>query len=116
MGILDGLQELFGEVFGDVFPDGTLHKQTLVDDGKGGYSSTQVDHPIKVLVESCSEEQRADPGYTELDVSLIILQYLVAAALTSDDEVTANSLRWKINTPIRQDPVKAAWIARGTPA
>lgn len=115
MGVLDGLSEVFGKVFGVIFPDGGLRKVTLGDNGKGGYSSSHVDHPVKVLVETCDDEQRQAEGYTERDASLIILRYGVQVELNLDDKIWADNQWWLAKSPLRADPVRAAWIVRGTP-
>lgn len=116
MGLLDGLQETFGKVFGAIFRDGGLRKVTLIDNGKGGYSSSHVDHPVKVLIETCNDEQRLAEGYSDKDASLIILRYGVAVDLNLDDLVYAESKWWAVKAPLVADPVQAAWIVRGQPA
>lgn len=123
---LDGFQQLFGEVFEAFLFEGMLHKSNLVDNGKGGYSDTQVDYPIFVLIEEQTEEMRGEPNYSPTDSALLVLQHHLRTAgpgetevnLDGDDEITTTvegrTQRWKLKAPIKQDPVNAAYIARAT--
>ena len=119
MGMLDGLQELFGDVFEDILFPGIVFKTTLVDNGKGGYDSTLEEHPIFVLVESQGEEWMSQADYSVQDSVLLILQkHLGAVQLNADDlvETTVEGItqKWKLKAPINQDPVRAAYVARAT--
>lgn len=120
MAVLDGFQQLFGEVFEDFLFPGWLHKTALVDNGKGGFNSTHDQHPIFVLIEKQTEEMRSEPNFSEQDSALLILQHHLPAGveLDGDDEVTTvvegKMQDWKLKAPIMQDPVRAAYIARAT--
>ena len=120
MGALDGFQQLFGEVFEDFLFPGWLHKTTLVDNGKGGWTTTHEQYPIFVLIEEQTEEMRSEPNFSDQDSALLILQHHIpdGVELTGDDEVTTvvegKSQDWKLKAPIKQDPVRAAYIARAT--
>lgn len=126
MSTLDGFQQLFGEVFEAFLFEGVLHKASLVDNGKGGYTTSNVDYPIYALIEQQTEEMRGEPNYSPTDSALLILQHHLKAKgpngadveLDGDDEVTTTvegrTQRWKLKAPIKQDPVNAAYIARAT--
>lgn len=120
MAVLDGFQQLFGEVFEDFMFPGTLYKTTLVDNGKGGFTATHEEHPIFVLIEQQTEEMRGEPNYSEQDSVLLILQHHLpdGVELDGDDKITTlvegKSQDWKLKAPIKQDPVKAAYISRAT--
>lgn len=126
MGILDGMQELFGEVFEGILFSGMLHKATLSDNGKGGYITTHIDYPVFVLVESQTEEMKSEANYSAQDSALLILELHLKGKgpngadvkVDGDDQLTTVvegvTQRWKLKAPIRQDPVNAAYIARGS--
>lgn len=119
MGMLDGLQALFGEVFEDILFPGAVFKTTLVDNGKGGFTSIPTEHPVFVLVESQGEEWMSQADYSVQDSVLLILQkHLGEVRLNADDlvrtEVEGVVQKWKLKAPINQDPVRAAYIARAT--
>lgn len=119
MGMLDGLQALFGEVFEDILFPGTVFKTTLTDDGKGGYSAQPTEHPVFVLVETQGEEWQSESDYSEQDSVLLILQHHLGGVTVDADDLVRTEVegvvqKWKLKAPIRQDPVKAAYTARAT--
>lgn len=126
MAVLDGFQQLFGEVFEDFLFPGWLHKTTLVDNGKGGWTTSHVEYPIFALIEKQSEEMRGMENFSEQDSAILILEWHLVGkgpggtdiTLNGDDEVTTNveglEQDWKLKAPILQDPVRAAYIVRAT--
>lgn len=116
MGLLDGgLQAVFGAALGAIFLSGTLHKITLIDDAEGGWASTETAHPVKSMMDACTEQMRGAAGYTERSVRLIVLQAGVPVAPNSDDQITLSGARWAISM-IEEDPARGAWVMMGTPA
>lgn len=115
MGLLDGgLAAVFGGAFGPLFLDGTLHVESLVPDGEGGFTSTFVDHPVKGMVDSYSDAYRTQFGIPETDVKLIVLQFGATGAPSTDAQITLRGTRYSIQS-IEQDPAQAAWTIRGRP-
>ncbi len=118
MGLLDGdIQELFGEVFGEgVYLDATLHRTTLAAGTDGDLTPTTVDAPCKAHFDVVTEAMREEAGFDDTDVAIIILQYQVSPAVTTDDEITLGGKRWKISAPVKSDPAATHWIVRGQAA
>ncbi|PZR88359.1 MAG: hypothetical protein DI537_23770 [Stutzerimonas stutzeri] len=113
MGLLDGaLQAIAGRVFGGILLAGTLHKATEVDDGKGGYTTTFVDHPIRGARDACTEAMRREAGYVDTDARLIVLQLGVMAVPNTDDQITLQGQRWSIAS-VDSDPASTHWVMRG---
>lgn len=115
MGLLDGgLRAVFGGAFGPLFLDGTLHAATTVSDGEGGFVRSFVDHPVKGMVDTYSDEFRARTGVPDTDVRLIVLQFGVTVVPDTDAQITLRGTRYAIQA-IEQDPAQAAWTMRGRP-
>ena len=116
MGLLDGgIKQLFGTVFGGIYLDGTLHTGSFDVNSMGDVSSSPAAAiPIKVQVEECTENMRKAEGYSADDVALIVLQDGIGIVPTSDHEITARGVRYRLNTPITADPAGSHWIIRGT--
>jgi hypothetical protein len=115
MGLLDGdIAAAFGAVFGSFYPDGTLHHAVRTEDDGGSITRTWTDTAIKVQVDAVTESMRAEPGYTERDVRLIVLSHGITEP-TSEDQITAGGRRWSLGN-VAADPANSHWIIRGTPA
>lgn len=115
MGLLDGgLAAVFGGAFGPLFLDGVLHVEILTPDGEGGFWSTFSDLPIKGMVDTYSDAYRAQANIPETDVRLIVLQFGVDGAPSTDAQITIRGTRYSIQA-IEQDPAQAAWTIRGRP-
>lgn len=116
MGLLDGgLKGVFGTVFGSILPAGTLHIPTNTPDGKGGYTQSYSDTPIKAMRENYSTSYRQNNGIPDTDVKIIVLQQGVAATPDTDHEITAMGIRYRVIGPVTQDPASASWEIRGRP-
>ncbi|ELT46836.1 hypothetical protein [Brucella intermedia] len=109
----DDIQQLFGDIFSDIYGDGQLITVTMVR-GPGGVQIPQESSvPCKVQVDRADESMRQSAGYTDTDVKLIILQSgLSDKEPDSDSIVVAQGRRWKVSG-VRSDPARAAWIMRG---
>lgn len=109
----DDIQQLFGNIFSDIFGDGQLITVTMVR-GPGGVQIPQETAvSCKVQVDRADEAMRQSAGYTDTDVKLIILQAgLSDKEPDSDSIVVAQGRRWKVSG-VRSDPARAAWIMRG---
>lgn len=109
----DDIQQLFGDVFSDIYGDGQLITVTMVR-GPGGVQVPQeTSVPCKVQVDRCDEAMRQSAGYTDTDVKLIILQSDVSDKEPDTDSlVVAQGKRWKVSG-VRQDPARSVWIMRG---
>lgn len=122
MGLLSGeIKALFGEVFGSLYLAGTLTRQTLVDNGKGGGTSTTAEQPCKVQVDACTASMRAQDGYTDDDVRLIVLKAgITGGELDTDCQVTPTEgdhagITYDIQSHT-DDPAGSYWECRGKPA
>lgn len=116
MSLLDGddIRALFGDVFTDIFGDGSLIRVDMVRQ-PGGVVLPVEDAPvaISVQVDRADEAMRQAAGYTDTDVKLIILQAGVTGRMpNSDDIVIAQGQRWKVSG-VRQDPARSHWIMCG---
>lgn len=117
MGLLDGgIEAIFGAAFGGLYLDGTLHAGTgapIYDAQRRitGYTDPG-DVACKVQVDSASEAMRRTEGFAEGDVRLIILSTGLSADITSDHEVTARSVRYRLLSADR-DAAASHWICRG---
>lgn len=110
----DDIKALFGDVFGQIYGDGTLSRVTVINAGGGKNTSTSVDVPVKVQCDACTEAMRAEDGYTTSDVRLLILQAGLTTKITSDDLVFVNDRneRYKVASVI-QDPAESYFECRG---
>lgn len=108
-----GIRELFGEVFGELYLDGVLHKVVLADDGAGSLTETVTEYPIKGQVDAADEVMRRTEGYTANDCRLIVLQAGVPVEVTTDDRITLGGRLWDVHGPVRRDPAESQWIIHG---
>lgn len=131
MGLLDGgLKSIIGSVFGDaVFLAGLIHVPTRTEDAGGSISTVftgDVGQPdataCRAIAIDYSERERDEGGYGEKDVSIMVLQSGLSVEIDEGFEVTvmkpgtSTPQRYKVATPIVQDPAGATWTMRGTPA
>lgn len=109
----DDIQQLFGDVFSDIYGDGELITVTMVR-GPGGVQIPQeTPVPCKVQVDRCDEAMRQSAGYTAEDVKLLVLKAGIAVVPDSDSIVVARGQRWKAKS-VRSDPASSYWIIHGT--
>lgn len=117
MGLLDtdALKNIMGAAFAPVLGTGQLIRVEMVRQTGGVVLPTeQAPVAISVQVDRCDEAMRQSPGYTDLDVKLIILQANVTGREpNSDDIVVARAQRWKAKS-VRSDPARSHWIIHGT--
>lgn len=123
MSLLDGeIAGLFGDVFGAFYLDGVLVRTTLTGDGAGGGSaSDDAGQPCKLQIDSCSDRQQRQDGYTEKDVSIIVLQSgIVGGDINPNVKITPASgpyagMTFQARTPVDRDPANSYWQFRATP-
>jgi hypothetical protein len=109
MGLLDGdIAELFRDVFGDFYLDGTILRDTYSDDGFGGVTRTTVSEACKVQRDVCTESQRAEEGYAETDVRLIVL-----SPVDSTCRISLQGRTYQAGPTITRDPAGSYWETRG---
>lgn len=121
MSLIDGgISSVFGSVFGALYPDGLLHRDTsdpVFDDygnviALGGGS----DIAIKVQRDACSYAMRQADGFVEGDVALIILADGLSVEPTTDMQVTdGTGQRWMIQS-VDKDAANSHFICRGRKA
>lgn len=110
----DDIQQLFGDVFSDIYGDGELIRVDMVR-GPGGVMTPteQPPVPVKVQTDRCDHAMRDAPGYSDTDVKLLILQSGVSGRKpNTDDIVVARGQRWKISG-VTEDPARSYWSMRG---
>lgn len=116
MGLLDGgLQTIFGNVFGPLLLDATLHKASQFFDDGGSVLESFNNYPCKAMEETVSAVVRAQAGIPAKDVRFIVLQLSVGAKLEPGDELTIRGARWKLRAPVDQDPAQASWGVWASP-
>lgn len=115
----DFIRDIFGAAFEDIYGDGELIRVDMVRQESGTITpQLSAAVPIKVQVDICTEAMRAQAGYSDTDVRLLILQSGIAGRdLNNDDMVRAKDragvLRtWKV-FGVTQDPARSYWEARG---
>lgn len=109
----DDIKALFGNVFGQIYGDGTVTRITLTNAGGGQNTRTETTIPVKVQVDLCTEQMQRADNYTSDDVRLLILQAGVPL-LTTDDEIFVNdrNATYKLMT-VGQDPGESYFECRG---
>lgn len=112
----DDIKNVFGEAFGAIYLDGTLHTRTISAAANGDLSaSADSDIPIKCQVGQCTKDQREEQGYTATDVAIYILQKDIATAPAHDHEITApDGVRYGVGPTIRKDSANSYWLVRGS--
>lgn len=117
MGALDGgIQALFGTAFGVLYLDGTLVRVTLTSDGQGGGTATPTPQSCKLQVDACTEAMRAQAGYTDKDVRIIVLQSGVTGGdIDTDCKIIARGVTYDVAW-VTQDPAVSYWECRATPS
>lgn len=113
MGILDGdLAPVVSGSFGWLMLDGTLHRRIMTGDGKGGFTTTADKVPVKGMIDAATKIMREADGFSESDVSLLILADGIGA-VTLQDEITIRGGRYHILPPLSLDAAMTHWTARG---
>lgn len=120
MGLLDGgIQSVFGSIFGSFYLPGLLTRVTLAPDGRGGGVAIPIDQNCRVQLDACTEVMRQQPGYTDTDMRILILQAGVdGGPVDTDCEVEPlagpyQGRRFKIAW-VTQDPAASYWECRGS--
>ena len=97
MTLLDGgLQAVFGTAFAALYGNGVLHKAVLADDGQGGFTAVTTDTPVKVVVDSLSEQDRAAAGLPRTAVRLSVLCFGLPAGIDIDDSLTVAGATYRV--------------------
>ncbi len=110
MGLLDGgAASIFNSLMGAYFLPATLHQAGALVYTDGVITSNgAVDVDCKVQIDVASYRMQQSANYIDGDVRLLIL----ASAVTTDDELTVSSQRYKIYATSR-DPAGAYWDCAG---
>lgn len=109
----DDIKSLFGDVFGQIYGDGTLTRITVTNAGGGRNTTSTATIAVKVQVDVCTERMRGEDGYSADDVRLLILQKGIGQ-VTANDTVFVNdrNATYKIASVI-QDPAESYFECRG---
>lgn len=110
---------MFASVLSGIYLSGTLHHTTLIDDGKGGWSSVVNDYPIKGHRNTANEEMMrfnlatgpgaVESGHTGVVAKLIVLQEGVPHEITTNDQITLAGARWSVFS-VDTDPAASHWV------
>lgn len=120
MGLLDGgIEAMFGGVFGALYLNGTLHRDTTtpIYDTEGnitGYGGGG-DIACKAQVDAATYAMRQAEGYSEGDMRIIILSAGLGVEVTTDMQVSVSGKRWMIAS-VDRDAANSHWICRGRKA
>jgi hypothetical protein len=114
MTIASSLQAVFGAAFAALYDDGVWHRVIAADDGQGGFSTTTADLPVKVLVDSLSEVERAAGGLPRGAVRLTVLRAGLGAAVAIDDGLATGGASFRV-TQVDTDPAGAAYTLVAVP-
>lgn len=109
-----GMQAVFGAAFGALYQDGVLHSVIATDDGLGGFTSTAVDTPIKLLVDSLSDTDRAAGGLPRTAVRITVLRAGMPGAIDVDDQISVSGASYRV-LQAETDPAGASFALVAVP-
>jgi hypothetical protein len=69
-------------------------------------------HPCQVQVDSASEAMRAEAGFRDTDVALVILASTLAVSMDTDAEIVRDGLTYSVQSAAL-DSMATHWICRG---
>lgn len=96
------------------YPLGTLHSRTMVEAENGDMTAVETDTPVRVQREPATESMRRAAGYTDKDVSLLVL-HVAGLAVTTDDHVTDGEGNLWAVASAELDAALSHWVLRGSP-
>ncbi|MGE7415444.1 hypothetical protein [Methylobacterium tarhaniae] len=116
MGLLDGgLAGIFGAAFSGIYLPGTLHRATLTRGADKRVTGTGFDDvPMRYQPNAISAEARARAGIPADVVLLLILSAGLGPSLTTEDEVTIDTGRYRILSA-SLDPARSHYDVRAVP-
>ncbi len=115
------IRGVFGQAFGSIYGAGTLVKVAMVSDGKGGWTETRTEYPVKCQRDRATEgmketAQRGSStnraGYTGRDCKLFVLQAGVTVVPDTDDVVIFQGRSWAVSQ-VSEDPAASHWTMYG---
>ena len=114
MSLFDSVGLALVGTFSSLYPDGKLHRSTETYTDDGDVTTTDRDCDIKAKVDSATEAMKTDAGYSSTDVAIYVLRDKLTLDITTDDEITAQGVRYCIGGPIRKDTAGSHFVIRGT--
>ena len=93
---LDGLAGLFEAALAPLVSDGVLHTTVVADDGLGGFDTTAMDHPVKVVIDGMSERDRVASGLDADALTLTVFRAGLSAAIAVDDGITVGAASYRV--------------------
>lgn len=118
MSLLDGeIAELFGDVFGGIYLDGTLIRMTRAEDpaSAGNIIQAPSSQSCKVQRDDCTERQKLEQGYSARDVRLLVLAASIDGMVTNGDRIELGDDTWTIGPTVMRDPAGSYFECRGIP-
>lgn len=116
MGLLTGdIARVFGAAFSSFYLHGTLHRATITRGEDQRVTNTGFNSvPMRYQPNAISAEARARDGLPVDGVSLLILTAGLGGGLTTEDEVTTDTGRYRIvSAPL--DPARSHYDVRAVP-
>ena len=113
MSFFDNVGRALASTFNPLYPDGTLHKIIEETAPNGDVSTRDRNVPVKAKRDSVTEAMKTDPGFASTDVAIYVLNKGLSLTITTDDEITAEGIRYQIGGPIRKDTAGSHFILRG---
>ena len=112
---LQGLGDLFGAALAPLATDGVLHKTTTVDDGAGGFSTTTLDLPIRLVMVSASDKARVASGLPTDAVAMTVFQAGLPVTIRVDDSITTAGTTYRV-VAATAEPAGVSIDVTGVPA
>ena len=114
-----GIRSIFGAAFGALYLSATLHRSGTepIYNSEGvitGYSGG-ADISCRAQVDACTYAMRQADGYSEGDVSIIVLADGLGVSMSTDMQITVRGQRWMIASA-DLDAAASHWICRGRAA
>lgn len=115
------IRGVFGSVFGSIYGDGVLRRVTLVSNGKGGWTESVSEYPIKCQRDRATEGMRefaqrgsnvARAGMTGRDCKLFVLQAGLPVEPDTDDVIIYAGREWLVSQ-VNEDPAASHWTMYG---
>lgn len=120
MALLDDIQSIAGDVFGELLREATLYLPVRQTNRAGDVSMIEgAGIACRAIEVKGTEEMRAEEGYSQRDIRILVLQATAEGVaphqLTADALIDFQGVRWRITGPIERDPADATWTFRATP-
>lgn len=106
----DDVQDLFGDVLGDLYEDAVLvtYTRSATRDATGGFPKIPTNTDVKAQRDVCTQRQMSLELYSAKDVRLMVLQSGISVVPNTDSEIEYRSERYTV-MDVDQDPFRVYW-------